>query len=238
MLEIKKQTGLINQEKYSFNRFEISPLEANQGITLGNALRRSILSNTPGLGLYSVLINDTRNEFDTILGVRENVLEIILNLKDLSFCFPLILKNDRNEMSAFLYTTGPKVITSNYLKFPKNNTRIINPTKYICTISENCSLYMELKLKVGKGYSLNEVANNVKKHIPQNIININSEFCPVKNINYVVNLCYNNNGLLKEALIINIITNGSITPLRCLLESLKNLHTTLQSIASNINLEQ
>lgn len=238
MLKLDIRNNIVNQENEHKSSFLIEPLESSQSISLGHLLRRVVLSNTPGIALYAVSLNDIKNEFNFINGIREDIFEIILNLKELVFSslsgIDLLVKKINN---VFLLANGPKIITAKLFQFPKNVIRIINSQKYICTLTQKKSFFLELMLKKDKGYITEQkkkTINYYKKY--NNFIIVNSTFCPIKIINYNTNLCYNNNGLLKESLIFNITTNGSITPLKCLLEAIKFINDNLQMTLNQVKL--
>lgn len=228
-LDIKKQFTTF--EGFQKNTFTLAPLEASQAITFGNSLRRILLSNTIGLSLSGVSINENSTDFDSILGVREDTLEIILNLKEINFSLPLNISSINKTIKGFLKLKGPKIVTSNLLRFPKSITRIVQPNKYICTITERRNLLIELTLNLDKGYTMgskHKIENIYTER--NNLFLINTTYCPVINVLFFANLCYNNNGILKESLNLEIETNGSITPTRCLFEAFKFFHDSIQFI--------
>lgn len=237
MKKLNVKENLIAQAKKHNSSFTIEPLDASQSITLGNTLRRILFTKTPSLAAYAVEINDIKNEFDSLVGLREDILEVIVNLKEIVYSLPSSLNKANKNFSGYLFAIGPKIITAKLFNFPKNTTRVINSLKYIGTLTEKKPFYLELKLKIGNGYNY-EFQESTKQEFkrPSLLLPITTNFCPIKNVTYLTNLCYNNNGLLKESLTLNIQTNGSCTPGRCLFESLKYLNSSITFLTNNFNL--
>ena len=216
--------------------FSIEPLEPGQGITLGNALRRTLLTELYGAGITSLCINDAKNEFDSVYNIREEILELILNLKEVVFG---ISKNkfkekDFNGVNGIIFNKGPKIITSSLFKLPKNSIKVINPSFYICTIINNSNLFLEVKIKIGKGYAYADFSENLSSHRKKIFFPIDTNFSPIKKVYYNVELIYNNVGLLKESLNIHLTTNGGVTPTRAICESVKKLINMLYPILVGI----
>jgi len=181
-----------------FGRFVFKPLEAGHGITIGNILRRVLLTNLPGISIVGVRIACVNHEFSTIPGVREDVLEILLNLKELIF-------RSQTQLETFgrLRIQGPAIITASCIDLP-STIEIVNPNQYIATISDNSILEMEIKLDWGKGYTL---AENQQVENPLDFLRIDAIFMPVRRVTYHIEKLGN-----QEQLILDIWTNGSITP--------------------------
>lgn len=219
----------IDKENNHYGCFLIEPLETGQGITLGNALRRTLLSDLTGFAIVGVRINNLKHEFATVPGLREDILEILLNLKEIIFktTFELNNANDIPKFKGFLNIKGPKIVTAGMFQLPKNLIQIINPKQYIGTIVDTSELFIEIDIENGKGYRLTEESR--KKKIETQIQNkastilVDSLFMPVKRTNYKIKLIHDTKGNIKESLILEIWTNGSITPKRSLQESLKIL---------------
>ena len=135
----------IDNEHNHYGCFLIEPLEIGQGITLGNALRRTLLSDLTGFAITGVRINNLKHEFSTIEGLREDILEVLLNLKEIIFKNLFLSKNKNYlELKAFLNVKGPIIVTAGMLKLPKNTVTILNPEQYICTIVDNSEFYIEI----------------------------------------------------------------------------------------------
>jgi DNA-directed RNA polymerase subunit alpha len=231
------ETYIDNQQNH-YGSFLIEPLEAGQGITLGNTLRRTLLSDLTGYSISGVRINDLKHEFSVIEGIREDILEILLNLKEIIFknsffygSSPKIYKKDHirfPKYKGFLHVKGPLIVTAGMFQLPKNSLKILNPNQYICTILTNTELFLEIDIENGKGYRLTEETR--KKNFPNALSKskaatflVDALFMPVKRVNYKIKLIHDSQGNIKESLNLEIITNGSITPKRCLHESLKIL---------------
>lgn len=202
----------------SYGQFEINGLKSGQGITFGNLLRRILLNDLEGIAISAVKISNIEHEFSVIPGVREDVLEILLNLKG------IILKSGKSKReSGYLKVQGPAIITANSIKFPKD-IKIINPNHYIMTISTSDIIEMEFKLEYGTGYKLayQTYENNINK-----FIELDSIFMPVHKVNFKVENSYDNKQNIKECLLLDIWTNGSISSVEALLSSIYNIIKTL-----------
>ena len=129
----------IDREKNHYGCFVIEPLETGQGITLGNAIRRTLLSDLTGFSITGVRINDLKHEFSIVEGLREDILEVLLNLKEIIFKSSFLVKekNVNLKTKGFLQIKGPVIVTAGMFKLPKNLLKIINPNQYICTIVDN-----------------------------------------------------------------------------------------------------
>jgi DNA-directed RNA polymerase subunit alpha len=181
-----------------FGRFVLKPLDVGHGITIGNILRRVLLTNLPGISIVGVRIAGVNHEFSTIAGVREDVLEILLNLKEVIF-----KSLNQGETFGRLRVQGPAIITASCIDLP-STLEIVNPNQYLATISDNSILEMEIKLDWGKGYTL---AENLVVEDPRDFLRIDAIFMPVRRVVYHIEKLGN-----QEQLVLDIWTNGSITP--------------------------
>ncbi len=227
----------IDSNQNHYGCFIIEPLETGQGITLGNALRRTLLSDLTGLSITGVRINDLKHEFSIVEGLREDILEVLLNLKEVVFNTSFAikeeittnLKNGRSlNIRGFLQVKGPVVVTAGMFKLPKKHFKVLNPNQYICTIVDDSELYMEIDIQSGKGYLLTDEIRKKGEERKFSITKpstllIDAIFMPVKQVNYKIKMIHDSKGNIKESLILEILTNGSITPRRSLQESLKIL---------------
>lgn len=207
--------------------FLIEPLEVGQGITIGNTLRRTLLSDLSGLSITGVRINKLKHEFASIIGVREDPLEILMNLKEINFkgSFNFRKKISKQKHLGILKVQGPTVVTAAMFRLQKNVLKIINPTQYICTIVDQSTLYIEIDIEKGQGYRLIEEKQERKNHeifSPGKpvTLHIDAIFTPIRRVNYKIRLVHDAYGNLKESLFLQIATNGTITPERTLQESL------------------
>jgi DNA-directed RNA polymerase subunit alpha len=233
----------IDDEENNFGSFLIEPLEIGQGITLGNALRRTLLSDLTGYSITGIRINNLKHEFATITGLREDILEVLLNLKDINFksSFKFDQQNiNQNKIVAFLNVKGPLIVTAGMFNLPKDILKIINPNQYICTITDSSDFYLEIDIEKGKGYKLVEemrkqsMQEKVKNRRPSTLL-VDAIFMPVKKVNYKIKLINDTKGNIKESLNIEIMTNGSITPKRSIQEALKILMNLLYPVFINSN---
>jgi DNA-directed RNA polymerase subunit alpha len=203
-----------------YGRFVFNALETGQGITIGNILRRVLLNSLTGLAITKVRIANINNEFATIPGVREDILEILLNLKE------VIFKHNEEESKYLLHQKpigrlkvfGPAIITASSFQLP-SDTSIINPTQYIATISDSSILEMEILLDFGKGYTLaenkpiiNKDFNKLINNEPSDLISVDAIFMPVKRVAFNIETSFSELTGVQEKLIFEIWTNGSITP--------------------------
>ena len=148
MIEIERPKIEVSEtsEDGRFSRFVVEPLERGYGTTLGNSLRRVLLSSLPGVAVTSVKIEGIQHEFSTIPGVREDVTEIILNIKGLN----VILHTD-GPKTAYINAEGPCVVTAGSLS-PDSEIEVLDPDMYICTLDDGAKLNMELTIGKGRGY--------------------------------------------------------------------------------------
>lgn len=159
--------NLIDDEKNHYGLFVVEPLEIGQGITLGNALRRTLLSDLTGFAITGARINNLKHEFAKVENIREDVLEILLNLKEIR------LKQIKKDLPSFvckgfLKVKGPIIVTAGMFNLPKNTLTILNPNQYICTIVKKGDLLIEIDIENGKGYQLSEDLK--KKKVPRNFL--------------------------------------------------------------------
>lgn len=190
-----------------YSKFSIGPLAKGQGITIGNALRRVLLSNLQGIAITGVRIAGVKHEFSTIQGVKEDIIEILLNLKQ------IIFKGNLNSgIVARLVCQGPKIVTAKDIELPEDIS-LVEERQYIVSIASNISLEMEFLIERGEGYSL----NGKKISIDQpGFLAIDSVFMPVQKVNFFVETSRSNASSELENLILEIYTNGSIEPLDAL----------------------
>ena len=207
-----------------YGRFILQPLDQGQGITVGNALRRVLLSDLEGSAIVAVRIAGINHEFSTIPGVREDVLEILLNLKE------VVLKSYTKEPSiGRLRVQGPAIITaSNFELSP--DVEVIDTDQYIATICNNNILEMEFRIEPGKGYHLVE---KFMDDTSVDFLQVDAIFMPVKKVNYSVEEIRYDQNSLKDKLTLEIWTNGSISPQEAIGQSstiLTNLFNPLKTI--------
>lgn len=206
MLEIEKPNIEIveSSEDSSYGKFVVEPLERGYGTTLGNSLRRVLLSSLPGAAISSIKIQGILHEFSTIPGVYEDVPEIILNIKDLA------AKMYSDEpVTLRLEVEGPKEVTAGDI-ITGPDVEILNKDLHIATIDEDGKLYMEMEMVKGRGYVTAE--RNKKEDQPVGIIPVDSLFTPVKKANFTVENTRVGQITDYDKLILEVWTNGTIKP--------------------------
>lgn len=187
-----------------YSKFVLEPLERGQGTTVGNALRRVLLSNLEGTAVTAVRIAGVSHEFATVPGVREDVLEIMMRMKD------VILKSySPQPQIGRLLVTGPSTVTSAHFDLP-SEVDIIDPTQYIATLAEGGKLEMEFRIEKGKGYRT--VERGREEATSLDFLQIDSVFMPVRKVNYSVEETRNEANFPKDRLLLEIWTNGSLSP--------------------------
>jgi DNA-directed RNA polymerase subunit alpha len=191
-----------------YSRLVLSPLERGQGITVGNALRRVLLSNLVGSAVTAVRIAGVNHEFATVPGVREDVLDILLNMKE------LVLRSHTDQPQiGRLLAKGPRVVTADMFDLP-SEVEVVDPTQYIATLAEGATLEMEFRVERGVGYRAIDRGRDDASAI--DFLQIDSVFMPVRKVNYTVEDARIGESLEKDRLILEISTNGSITPQQAL----------------------
>jgi len=206
MLEIEKpniEVVEINPEG-NYGKFVVEPLERGYGITLGNSLRRILLSSLPGAAVTSVKIEGVLHEFSTIPGVREDVTDIILNLKSLSLKMYI-----DDEKTIRIDTSGEKTVTAADI-ISDADVEILNPELEIATLDNNSNLSMEIQVSKGRGYVSAE--KNKKGDHVIGVIPVDSIFTPVTRVNYNVENTRVGQRTDYDKLTLEVWTDGSIRP--------------------------
>ncbi len=182
MMEIERpEITLEESADFRYGKFVVEPLERGYGITLGNALRRVLLSALPGTAVVGIMIEGVSHEFSTIKGIKEDVADIILNLKGLNLKANY---SDRSlKKSLRIEKSEPGIVTAADIE-QDPEIEILNPDLYICTLDEGAKLSMELFVGQGRGYVVAE--NNKDASQPIGYIAIDSIFTPVKAASYSV----------------------------------------------------
>ncbi len=195
-------------------KFEFRPLEPGYGITIGNALRRILLSSLEGFAITSVKIDGVEHEFSTIKGVVEDVTEIILNLKQVRFR----KKSEDTESEKFtVEVSGKEQLTAGDLGEVLNDFEVLNPEMVICHMEKDVNLHMELTLETGRGYVPAEENKGLNPVI--GVIAMDSIFTPIKNVTFHVEDYRVEQKTDYEKLVIEILTDGSISPKDALKEA-------------------
>ena len=196
-LEIK-----LNDDK-SYAKIIAEPLEKGYGLTLGNSLRRILLSSIQGAAVTSIQIDGVLHEFTSIKGIREDVTDIVLNVKSLA-----LKSSSEGIKKLILDAKGPgEIKASNIKSVPE--VEILNPDLVICNLDENTNFHMEMNVNTGKGYASAEI--NKPEDPPLGLIPIDSLFSPVKKVSYSVSTAREGKALDYDKLIMEVETNGSIS---------------------------
>ena len=188
-------------------QFVINLLKPGQGITIGNQLRRVLLGDLGGVAISAVRIAGITHEFSTIPGVREDILEILLNLKG------IVLKSKTTKTQfGRLKIQGPNVVTADSIQLP-DDLQIINPNHYIATLSTSSILEIEFKFEYGTGYKL---ASQTFLEEDENYLQLDTIFMPVQKVDFKIENVYDSSNEITERLFLDIWTNGSILPTEAL----------------------
>ena len=229
MIEFEKPNITKIDENKDYGVFVVEPLERGYGTTLGNSLRRVLLASLPGAAVTSINIEGVLHEFDTVPGVREDVMQIILNVKGIA-----VKSYVQDEKIIELDVEGPAEVTAGDI-LTDSDIEIVNPDHYLFTIGEGASLKATLTVNSGRGYV--PADQNKKDDAPVGTLAVDSIYTPVTKVNYQIEPARvgSNDGF--DKLTLEILTNGTIIPedalglsARILTEHL-NLFTNLTEIA-------
>ena len=231
MIEFEKPNITKIDENKDYGKFVIEPLERGYGTTLGNSLRRVLLASLPGAAVTSINIDGVLHEFDTVPGVREDVMQIILNIKGIA-----VKSYVEDEKIIELDVEGPAKVTAGDI-LTDSDIEIVNPDHYLFTIGEGSSLKATMTVNSGRGYV--PADENKKDNAPVGTLAVDSIYTPVTKVNYQVEPARvgSNDGF--DKLTLEILTNGTIIPedalglsARILTEHL-DLFTNLTEIAKS-----
>ncbi len=189
----------------AYGKFTVQPLERGFGVTIGNAMRRVLLSSLPGSAISMIRVDGVLHEFSTIPGVVEDVAEIILNLKEVRFK----LLNKRPD-KVVVHLKGPKEFKAGDIQNGTAEFEVLNPDKHIATLDKNAEFDMELRISRGHGYVPAE--ENKQSDQPIGAIPIDAIYTPIKNVTYRVENTRLGHRTDYEKLILAVETDGSITP--------------------------
>ena len=208
-----------------FGSFEIAPLQRGQGTTVGNALRRVLLSNLEGTAVTAVRISGVNHEFATIPGVREDVLDILLNVKE------VVLKSYSNQPQiGRLMLQGPATVTAGQIDFGPE-VEVVNTEHHIATLAEGGVLEMEFRVEKGVGYRA--IDRSPDETAALDFLQLDAVFMPVRRVNYSVT-DNRASGVSQDHLLLDIWTNGSLTPQEALSQAsaiLASLFLPLQDVS-------
>lgn len=205
MIEIEKPNIECTQLTGDYGRFVVTPLERGFGTTIGNSLRRILLSSLPGAAATSIKIEGVQHEFSTVPGVAEDVSEIILNIKKMA----LKLHCD-SPKTIYIEKKGACEITAADFA-ADSDIEVFNPDLHIASLNEDARFYMEVVLSKGRGYVSAE-RNKLAMQPPVGVIPVDSIYTPVKKVNYTVENTRVGSHIDRETLTVDVWTNGTINP--------------------------
>lgn len=212
MSEFIRPTVSVEEISDSLSRVTVEPLERGYGDTLGNSLRRVLLSSLTGAAVEAISIDGIQHEFTTIDGVYEDVTDIVLNVKGLVFRS----MGTGEEAEASISVDGPMTVTGGDFKIPAE-FELVNPDHVICTLGDGAHLTMRMRIGVGRGYVSGE--DNAREGDPIGIIHVDSLYSPVRRCAKSVEACRVGRHTDYDRLILEIETNGSVTPREAVVEA-------------------
>ena len=219
ILNFQKPDKLIMVESTDFEgRFEFRPLEPGYGLTVGNALRRVLLSSLEGYAITSLRIEGIEHEFSTIKGVVEDVTEMVLNLKQVRFKQQI---EETESETVTVSVTGKEQLTAGDFQNFISGFQVLNPELVICNMEKSVKLDFEFTIERGRGFVLSE--DNKKSNAPLGTIFIDAIFTPIKNVKYAIENYRVEQKTDYEKLVFDIVTDGSINPKDALTEAAKIL---------------
>jgi len=219
ILNFQKPDKVIMIESTDFDgKFEFRPLEPGYGLTVGNALRRVLLSSLEGFAITSIRVEGVDHEFSVIPGVVEDVTEMILNLKQVRF--KRQIDDVENETVAISISNSDKITAGDFQKFI-SGFQVLNPDHVICNLDSKVNINLQLTIEKGRGYV--SADDNKKANAPIGTIAIDSIFTPIKNVKYSIENYRVEQKTDYEKLIFDIDTDGSINPKEALTEAAKIL---------------
>lgn len=236
MLEIEKPKieCVETSEDGNYGKFVVEPLERGYGTTLGNALRRILLSSLPGVAASHVKIDGVLHEFSTVRGVKEDVSELILNIKELA-----LKMNGDGTKTIYIDAQGPGEVVAGDIK-TDGDVEIVNGELHIATLDENSRLYMEITVNGGRGYVSQR--RNKFEDMPIGTIPVDSIYTPIKRVNFNVENTRVGQITDYDKLSLEVWTNGTILPdeavslsAKILIEHFK-LFMTLTDHANNVEI--
>jgi DNA-directed RNA polymerase subunit alpha len=209
ILNFQKPEKIALQKSNDFEaQFEFRPLEPGYGVTIGNALRRVLLSSLEGYAIVGVKIEGVDHEFNTIKGVTEDVTEIILNLKQVRF--KKIVDTDVSLEKIQLSIKGKSEFKASLIEKATSSFQIMNPDLYICTLDPSAKMDIELTISKGRGYVPAE--ENQPKEAPHGYISIDAIYTPIKNVKYSIENTRVEQKTDYEKLVMDVVTDGTIHP--------------------------
>ncbi len=221
VLEMQKPHIVVDKLEDSYGRFVVEPLERGLGHTLGNSMRRILLSSIPGAAITSIRIEGVVHEFTTIEGIKEDTMDIILNLKGV-----ILRVQGEGQFNLFLDVTGPKTVTARDIEVPAD-IEMINPDLKICTLNKKARLKMEMTAQKGRGYMSTEHIGGFRD--VAGTIPLDAMFSPVTRVSYQVEDTRVGQRTDYDKLVLDVFTNGSIDAKEALLKA-------AQILAGHVNI--
>ncbi|WP_225046485.1 DNA-directed RNA polymerase subunit alpha [Lacticaseibacillus kribbianus] len=204
MIEFEKPNITKVDESTNYGKFVVEPLERGYGTTLGNSLRRILLSSLPGAAVSNIQIDGVLHEFSTIDGVLEDVTQIILNIKKLA----LKMTAD-DDKTVEIDVTGPATVTAADI-VTDSDVEVLNPEQYICTVAEGGRFHVRMTVRTGRGYV--PADQNKSDDMPIGVLPVDSIFTPISRVNYQVESARVGRRNDFDKLTLDVWTNGSISP--------------------------
>ncbi len=203
-LKIKNVNTTTSSDGSQYGKFVIEPLERGFGATIGNSLRRVLLSSLEGAAVTSVRIEGITHEYTSIPGIVEDVIDIMLNLKG------LVVKTETDEIQHLrIDATKPGPVLAADIQLP-SGVKIVNPDCVICTIAEGGSFHADIVVEVGKGYAAVDALKDQKNGLPIDMLPIDAAFMPIKRVSYVVEPARVGEVIDYDKLTLEIWSNGSV----------------------------
>lgn len=219
MFQVQCLQSTNNRATECYSKYSIGPFLKGQSNTIGNALRRVLLSNLQGLAITGVRITGIDHEFSTITNVKEDVVDILLNLKQI-----VLTGNITEPTLARLNVKEDGIVVAADIKLP-NSITIVDPRQYIASLTDKGNLEMEFLIAKGQNYFTNRKLDYT---VPERFLAIDAVFMPVTKVNFFVETSKNNSSFELESLILEIWTNGSIQPDEALSSSAEILENTFR----------
>jgi DNA-directed RNA polymerase subunit alpha len=215
LLTLVRATVSEEQQNERLSRFIVEPLEPGFGYTVGNAMRRTLLSSVPGAAIALVKVEGVLHEFTTVPGVTEDVTELVLNIKD------VVVRMEGDEPSGTLQlrARGPKDVTAADIETPTGLV-IVNPDQHIATLNAKGRLDMELTVERGIGF---EVADRMKRKDVIGVIPVDAIFSPVRRVTYVVEHTRVEQMTNYDRLVLEVETNGAVSPSEAVMHAARRL---------------
>ncbi len=218
---LKPRLVEVISETANHSRIVIEPLERGFGHSLGNALRRVMLSSIPGCAVTEIAIEGVLHEFTTIEGVQEDVIDIILNLKKLA-----VLLHSKDEVTLTLSKTGVGTVTAGDIDLP-HNVEIVNPELIIANITQDCTFNIKIKIERGRGYVPASVRKEQYDDAPVGVLMVDAAYSPIVKVAYHVESTRVEQRTNLDKLIIELETNGTVDPEEAIKLAASILHDQL-----------